>query len=85
MKKIDYKAIAEYQQGKITQEDAADRLMCTPEYVDEYIIYIEGDNLSNRDYDLREELRRYGSAYVSMQEGMSRMECPIGQKWMGRV
>ena len=85
MKKIDYKAIAEYQQGKITQEDAADRLMCTPEYVDEYIIYIEGDNLSNRDYDLREELRRYGSAYVSRQEGMGRMEWSGPGRWPGRV
>ena len=84
MKKIDYKAIAEYQQGKITQEDAADRLMVTEDYLDEFIMSLTED-MNDVEYERVEELRRHGPAYVSLMEDMSRMECPIGQKWMGRV
>ena len=85
MKKIDYKAIAEYQQGKITQEDAASKLMVTEDYLDEFIMNLSDEGINDVEHARREELRRFGSAFVSMQEDLSRMECPINSKWMGRV
>ena len=84
----DFTAIAPYKEGKITKEEAAERLMCTPDYVDEYIRYVEGEGLSDVEYAFREEGRRYGSSFVAELEHNVRLEfadgCVDPPKYYGR-
>jgi len=76
----DFTAIAPYKEGKITKEEAAERLGCSVDYLDDHIKYIEGDGISNHEYWRREQERRYGPRWLSdmdADEERERRESPL--------
>ena len=70
---IDFTAIKPYSEGKITREDAAKRLMCTPDYVDEFIRSLTED-VNDVEHERRENLRRFGSARMTELEHWEDLE-----------
>jgi len=77
MKKKDYTAIKEYQQGKITQEEAADRLCCTVDWVDEFIRRLTED-ANDEEQERESQIRRYGASSVERLEDMNRLDFTDG-------
>ena len=59
MKKIDYKAIAEYRAGTITRKEAERKLHTHPEFFEEYIRMVTED-WNEFDQERDDKMRKYG-------------------------